>query len=271
MRSFQARRLTNHDTKNFLLQVFEFLQLDYVATTRIRECDDGCFEIAKVPDVIFQAAEADGIRNLRSDYPRICFERALLKRDNGSRYAEYVDLDHPLLKASVSWVLLHWQSIRPECGDKLPVLVDESTDESGSKAIRVVYYVEWKLQNAFQQSKNSKQTLTREAQFIEIDKAGSILTISGAPYLGYRPAFVGDMPMLQTFLDDGWLENSQLSDIVEEFASEELVMPSRDALEIRERERIGKEKTEVLRTLNSLIAREKRQAARFPRTFAAEP
>ena len=263
MEDTQTGRLQTHDTKNFLLRVFDVLQIDYARTNRIRERDGGCFEVASVPGVIIQAAEAEGIRNLRLDYPRICFDRALIRRENDFRGAEFVHPGHPLLKASLSWVLQRWQNLRPDCGDKLPVLVEECADKNGSDSMRVVYYVEWALQNAFQRGQGGGKPITREACFIEIDCADNTISIGAASYLEYQPASVEDLAALHTYLTDEWLAASSLNDVIEGYATEQLVMPSRDAVEARESNRINKERTEVTRSLNSLIAHEKRQVEHF--------
>ena len=263
MEESHTGRLQNYDTKEFLLRVFAFLNRDYARTTKIRKCDDGYFEIVSVPGVIIKAAEAKGIRNLRTEYPRICFERPLMGLVDRTGGAEFVDSRHPLIAASIAWVLERWQDIRPDCGDTFPVLIDESGNFSGIAACRVVYYVDWTLKNAFQLSNGERQALKREAFFVEIDKAGTTKVVGATPNLDYRPACAEELAQLHIHLQDEWLATENLDDLIEEYAAEKLLMPSRDAMESLEWERINRERSEVTRSLDSLIANERRQEAHF--------
>lgn len=256
-------RLQNYDTKEFLWRVFAFLQRDYARTTGIRKCDDGCFEIVRVPGVIIKAAEGKGIRNLRTEYPRISFERPPIGIVDEPGGADFVDSRHPLIAASIAWVMERWQDIRPDCGDTFPVLIDESEEFSWTAACRVVYYVDWTLKNAFQISNGERQVLKREAYFIEIDKAGTTNVAGATPNLDYRPACADELAKLHKHLQDDWLATENLDDKIEEYAAEKLLMPSRDAMESFECERINRERSEVTRSLDSLIANERRQEAHF--------
>ena len=263
MEESHTGRLQNHDTKEFLLRIFAFLNRDYARTNNIRRCDDGSFEIIRIPGVIIEAAEAAGIRNLRAEYHNIWFERSPMGLVNGTRGAEFVHSGHPLLAASIAWVLQRWQEVRPDCGDTFPVLIDESAWSSGMAASRVVYYVEWTLKDAFQLSNGERQVLKREALFIEIDHTGDTRIIGTAPNIDYRPACADELAQLQSHLEDDWLATEDLEDIIEEYVAEKLVMPSRDAMELLARERIDRERSEVTRSLESLITNELRQEAHF--------
>ncbi len=264
-------RLQNHYAKEFLLRVFAFLNRDYVRTAKIRKSDDGCFEIVSVPGVIIRAAEAAGIRNLRTEYPRISFERSTTSFANGTRDAELVHPGHPLLVASIAWVLHRWQNVRPKCGDTFPVLIDESGESSEMIVSRVMYYVEWTLRNAFQLSNGEGRVLKREAYFVEIDRAGETKTFGAAPNLDYRPARADELAPLHSHLEDEWIASEYLDNIIEEYAAENLVMPSMETIESREHARINRERSEVIRSLQSLVAYESGQEAHFQEQMKLYP
>ena len=259
------------DTKDFLLEVFAFLSRDYSRTTSIRQCDDGCFEIVKVPGVIVQAAEDAGIRNLRKEYSRISFAKPPKGLGNKTVNIEYIHPKHPLISASVAWVLQRWQKARPDCGDKIPLLIDENEASGGKAACRVVYCVEWMLRNAHQLSDGKRESLKREAKFVEIDRTGEAKVIGIAPNHNYRPANMEEVAQLHSHLEEDWLATQNLDELIIAYATEELEIPSRNAIEKRENKRIDKERLEVTRNLDSRIRSELRQETHFAKLAQQHP
>ena len=254
MKNAVTGRLQSRDTREFLLRVFDYLPHSVTANS-VRTAVNGYVEVLKVPGVIREAAELKGIGNLRSAYPMICFDRAIARQSNGRREAEFVSAGHPLLQASIAWIETRWDKLRPECGTLMPVLIDENAGRERAY-IRAVYFVEWTLSNDVPRERNRPQLLNREARFIETDGDERFHEVNAAPYLRYRPAAESDLSKIHAFLDADWLNGEELDESIEDFAEEMLVVPSRDAIEARERKRISREMTEVTRSLDSRIEHE---------------
>ncbi len=258
MENREARRLQAADIRDFLLLTFRALP-----TGRIIASGDGFYRVGRVPGVIVQAAEQNGIHNLRTEYSLLCFDRALIREQSRSNNAQLVHTGHPLLEASINWVLQRWQRIRPECGDKLPVLMDNSVGPYETAGLRIVFYAEWTIQNAFQRGESDRQLLASEACFIELDSAGNIRAMEPTLFSGLRPVSTEGMSKIHPYLIDEWISDPEHDEVVEEFAIEQLVKPSRDVVEQREAQRINMERREVLKNLDSLITRERHQERYF--------
>ena len=251
------RRLQAEDLLDFVARAFRLLP-----TGRISHSGGGFYRVGKVPGVIVQAAEQSGIRNLRAEYPRICFDRARMRDEIGSQRGEFVHMGHPLLQASVNWALQRWDRIRPECGERLLVLVDDSPSSADTTDVSLVYYAEWTIRNAVE-AQSGGNVLSREACFIEAKRSGKISTLSSSPFSHLRSVTLEDFSKASPLLNEVLASNEELDEDVEDFAIDRLVDPSADLIREREDERINRERSEVMKNLDALIAEEERQEARF--------
>lgn len=267
-----AGHIQSRDTRDFLIEVFEFIarQSDSrIADIRAQESDR--YEIVKVPGVIPRYAEASGLNQVKSSYRSICFDPSLRNSPNGYHSAELIHPDHPLLKATVGWVLSHWQANTADCGEAFPILVDE---QGKVEAVRMVCQVEWTIQNTYQRSHDFKQVLSQEACFIEIDSNRNFRITGAAPNLDFRHARTADMAALHTKLEQlehTWFSPAATDDFIQNHVHEELVAPRLKEVKAREFKRIDIERKEVVFSLDAQIAHESRQAAHFRRLEELNP
>ena len=272
MEKMGAGSLQTHDTKTFLIGVFDYISCHCASRVAdIRERESGRYEIVKVPGVIREYALANGSNKVKESYRSICFDPDLTRQSDGYIGAQLIHQDHPLLKATIGWALSHWQTVTADCGNAFPVLVDESTELDIRNAVRVVCQVEWTIQNGFQRGQDGKRVLSHEARFIEIDNKGNFRIIGSALDLDIRPASANDMASLHTHLEDDCLSVSASDDFIQNCVSEQLVAPSLEVVKVREFERIAIECKEVILSLDSQIAHEKGQAMQFSQLAEENP
>ena len=265
-----AGRIQTRDTKDFLLSVFDFLRLDYNSKVggEIRERENGRFEVIKVPGVIPEYAYTNGLSQVKDAYRSICFDPDAVHLANGYTVAELIHPEHPLLKATIGWVLSRWQTHSNECGEAYPVLVDEST-ENGT--VRIVCQVEWTIQNDFQREQDGKHALLHEAIFVEIDSNQSFNIIGPGLRFDYRPASAKDISDLYSHFADDRFPPEVSDDFIQVQVIEKLVAPRLKEAKEREFERIDIERNEVVRSLDSQIAHENSQEIRFRKLMEAYP
>lgn len=265
-----AGRLQTRDTKIFLSRVFDYFDLGYKSRVggEMRKRENSRYEITNVPGVITEYADTNGLSRVKKSYRSVCFDPNAVQQSNGYIVAELIHPEHPLLQATIGWVLSHWQTNSNECGEALPVLVDECNELD---AVRMVCQVEWAIRNSFQRGQDSKQALSLEAHFIEIDGKNTFRIIGPAPNLDYRPASAKDIACLHTHLEDDWLSPEASDDFIQTEVSEKIVAPRLVTIKEREFKRIDIERKEVIRSLNSQIAHENRQEIRFRQLEEAYP
>ncbi len=264
MRDTAAGRLQTQDAQRFLVDTFQYISRQCASRVAdIRELGAGTFEVGKVPGVLAVFARTHGLGQVEDSYRSICFDRDLMQHPDGRIVSELIHSEHPLLKATVGWVLSRWNSKRGDCGDAYPVLIDERSE---SDYVRLVYLVEWTVQNDFQRDQDRRQVLSHEAQFVQAEVSHSyqdFKVLGSSPALCFRPATSADMASLHTQLEHDLLDAERSASFVDEQTYELVIAPKLDAIRSRESERIDLECREVLRSLNAQIAHEDHQAEHF--------
>lgn len=264
-------RWTTRDTRDFLLRVFDSLSFDYSsrAGAEIRELEDGCYEIVQVPGVITEYAQHNDISDVRSAYSRVCFEPVPLRLATGFNAPEFIGPGHPLIEATISWVIAHWEKHSPECGEELPVLVDEN--DNGS-VYRVLFYLEWAIHNAIQED----SLIERKAHFVQIDCAGNVSEADAGDHLSFRAVEAKYEAQVVALLGEDWLQDQTFEDHTVAYGNEHLVQPHREEIENREVRQREREIQQVQASLQeeidheqSLIDQYSRQARQRPENAAA--
>lgn len=266
MREADAGGLQTRDAKDFLIGTINYIEnVSLSRVSGIRDLGAGQFELERVPGVIAEFAETHNIDGVKSSYRSVCFDRDLMRQSEGNMGAEFIHREHPLLKAAIGWVLSRWQSVRAECGDAFPILIDERTD---STSVRIVYQLEWSIQNDLQRERGVRHALSDEAQFVQLDHLDSAqrFTMLGtAPDVDYRPATVADMNTLKTLLEHEMFAPEHSAESIEEQVYESLIAPKLDATKTRELKRIAIERTEVINSLDARITHEQERSTYFRR------
>lgn len=108
-------------------------------------------------------------------YERICFEKTKVRRENGAD-AVLITPGHPLLNAVI-------QAVREKTAhamDEWSILVD---DTDSSSMLRLLFAVEDTITSG---ASSSRQTVSKQMHFVEIDETGRGIEGGSAPYLDYR-------------------------------------------------------------------------------------
>ena len=203
----EAGRLQPYYVKAFLLQAFEHFHGGEIA-----ERESGRYEIMKVPQVICDHAKKEGMGGVRREYRRICFDQSSIRLPDRPDKAVFVHPGHPLLDATVSYLLKCERAITLEHG---AMLVDESDNDT---KLRVLFYLDQSIQDAV------PSTISRKIHFVEIDSDGQVREAGVAPpYLDYRPATSRDKEQIKSFLEQDWIKGEELERRTIEYVIEYLV------------------------------------------------
>jgi superfamily II DNA or RNA helicase len=191
-----ARRLQPHFISSFFIEAFTLLG------GSLREREAKRYEITHVPSLIRSRDRLIG----RSDpvmprYERITFEKDLITLQ-GKPLAEFVCPGHPLLDATIDLILERHRDLLKR-GAVLVDPADEGEDP------RMLNYLEHSVQDARTDRSGNRRIVSRQMQFIEIDREGKVRTAGYAPYLDYRPLTDEEKSLLASLMDDPWIKEDQ--------------------------------------------------------------
>ena len=205
MERAEAHRLQPHFIAAFFQKAFIKLG------GKLQKREAGRYEVKYVPPVI-RDHKLDVGQPIPHRYERITFEK---KYVHGKPIAAFVCPGHPLLDATLSAILDHHQNLLRQG----TVLVDENEQSS---EVRVLFYLEHAIQDGRVES-NGKQTIvSRQMQFVEINRDKTVSTPGYAPYLDYRPMTEDERAQITYLLEAPWLSEGLESE-VEDYAIEHLV------------------------------------------------
>ena len=253
-------RVSARSIRDFLLRVFNYLSIDYSPRVggEIRELENGYYKIVRMPGVIVEHATRNGISGIRAEYERISFEPIPVQISTRFDAPEHVGPGHSLLEATVSWVSSHWERSNPDCGEALPVLVDE---DKRSSSLRVLFYLQWAIHNALR----INNLIEQRAQLVQVDDSGNVSLIEAGTYLTFRAASVVEMEHVANLLGEDWHTDQTFADLASAFASEQLVQLHREEVERRETGRRTTEQQQVQASLQAEIAYEQSLVNRYRR------
>ena len=112
-------------------------------------------------------------------YERITFEKELIAVP-GKPLAAFICPGHPLLEATIDLVIERNRDLLK----RGTVLVDEADP---GEEVRTLIYLEHAIQDARVDRSGQRRIVSKQMQFVEIDKQGNTSAAGYAPYLNYRP------------------------------------------------------------------------------------
>jgi superfamily II DNA or RNA helicase len=190
----EARRLQPHFVASFFLEAFRLLG------GTVREREPRRYEITHVPAAIRNRDRLIGTgAPVLSKYERITFHKDLISVP-GKPLAAFVCPGHPLLDATIDLIMERYRDLLKRGA----VLVDPR--EEGGEEIRVLFYLEHSIQDARTDRQGNRRIVSRQMQFVEMDKAGGVRMAGYAPYLDYRPITEEERRLLERELGAEWLK-----------------------------------------------------------------
>ncbi|MBN9390802.1 MAG: DUF3883 domain-containing protein [Chloroflexi bacterium] len=193
MERAEARRFQPHFIAAFFLEAFKHLG------GTIREREPKRYEITFVPAVI-----RNHPRPLNSPdpvlqrYERITFEKSLINVQ-GKPTAAFVCPGHSLLEATQNLILERYRDLLKAGA----VLIDPS--DPGEEP-RALFYLEHSIQDARLDRSGQRHTVSRQVQFVELDRQGGAHPAGYAPYLNYRPLTPDERSQITPVLEADWLK-----------------------------------------------------------------
>lgn len=208
MERAEARRLQPHFIASFFREAFSHLQ------GRLYKPEPGRYEIRHVPGGIYNRSSLGIGKPILRQYERITFEKKKINV-KGKPLAEFVCPGHPLLDATLSAILERHRNLLKQG----TVLIDpnEQSDE-----VRVLFYLEHAIQDERVRSDGNRHVVSRQMQFVEINRDKTVSTPGYAPYLDYRPIDEDERSTIEPVLAADWL-NTNLESEVQDYAVEHLV------------------------------------------------
>ncbi len=196
MERFKARKLQPHFIRAFFLEAFNALNGAW------HERENGRYAINNVPHAIRQQGREKGLGPIARKYERICFDKDDI-RQRHKPDAEFVCPGHALLDAVISLLLRRQRHILTRGA----VLIDPNDP---SDQLRALITLETAIRDALPSHRAEYNIISRDARFIEIDRAGAIHDAGPAPYLDYRPATAAELAQIQPMLEQDWLNGADL-------------------------------------------------------------
>ncbi len=193
MERAEARKLQPHYIGSFFKTAFEHFGGQLLKRESLRH------EIRHVPSEIRLRDRTVGSRApILKAYERVTFHKESV-RVEGKPPATLVAPGHPLLDATVDLMLEKHRDLLREG----TVLVDTTKD--GTEP-RVLFYLEHSITDGRQDTNRNPLTISRQLQFVEINRDGRLVQAGCAPYLDYTPASPEQWQQAQSLLDEPWLK-----------------------------------------------------------------
>ncbi len=212
MEKAQARQLQPHFIKAFFMEALA----RYDGKTYKRESER--YEITYVPTAI---RGRNTNQPVLKKYQRICFEKDKIQQQ-GKPLAALICPGHPLMDALVDLTLDQYRPLLKE-GTVLIDPTDEDTEP------RILWMIDYSIRDGSEQ----QRLISRHLQFVHLYKSGKITLGGDAPYLDYRPAHQDELSLIQTYLDDAWLQQDLESKALE-YATQTLVQEHFQEIKIRQ-------------------------------------
>ena len=202
MERAEARRLQPHYISSFFREAFGLLG------GRVRERESKRYQLTYVPGVIRNRDRIIGVGEpVLPRYERITFEKHLIALQ-GKPLAAFVCPGHPLLDATLDLILERHRDLLRQGA----ALVDSQGE---SDDLRVLFYLEHKIQDGRIHRDGARWIVSRQMQFLEIDRNDTVRQPGYAPYLDYRPITDDERPLVTNVLEAEWLSGDLDSRIIE--------------------------------------------------------
>jgi superfamily II DNA or RNA helicase len=218
MERVEARRLQPHFIESYFLAAFNELG------GLIREREPRRYEITHVPAALRHRDRQTGVGDpVLVRYERVTFEKNLIAVP-GKPLAEFISPGHPLLQA-VSDVTLERHRDLLKTG---AVLVDDRADATNPRALLCLEHA---IQDARTDRAGNRRVISRQMQFVEIDRDGRCSPAGYAPYLDYRPLKAEELAAAADLLRDPGF-NKELESQATSYAIAQLL--PRHIMDVRE-------------------------------------
>ncbi|MBU2550011.1 MAG: DUF3883 domain-containing protein [Proteobacteria bacterium] len=209
MERAEARRLQPHYIASFFLKAFQMLG------GNCSEREPRRYELKHVPALVRNRDRLIGrAEPVLPRYERICFEKELISVP-GRPLAAFICPGHPLLDAVIDLILERYRNLLKQGA----IFVD---DDDASEDIRALFYIEHSIQDARITKHGAPRIVSRQMQFVEIDRLDRTRNAGYAPYLDYRPLKNDEKSQVMPALEQAWL-NEDLESRVNSYAITSLV------------------------------------------------
>ncbi|MCA9216610.1 MAG: DEAD/DEAH box helicase, partial [Planctomycetales bacterium] len=228
MERANARRLQPHYISSFFQSALTLLG------GQMRERETDRFEITRVPSVVRARDRIIGTREtVLKRYQRATFKKELINVQ-GNPKAAFICPGHPLLDSVIDIILERYRDVLKQGA----ILVDETAPDENVRAI-------FCLENSIQDGRPVKGTsrrrvVSRQLQFVSIDKQQNVQTAGSAPYLDLRGATEEEINLIEPLLQESWL-NASLEKRATSYAISEIV--PRHLQEVKHRRELLVDKT----------------------------
>ncbi len=246
IQSAYADRIKPSDIRDFLVRAFKLASPD---SSLIRELGGEFYEIAEVPADIDMHALIHDNADLSPSYRRVYFDPAISPGALEYDASELIDLEHPLLKATMSWLSSKYRKL-DGIETAIPVFVDDNDD---SEEYRILFYLEWKIRNA----EPKDNTIERRARFLEIEDGGYATEVDASSALSYQAMQMRHNEKITAMLSQSSLQDQAADSYAEDYAAHNYVEPHLEEVRKRELRRRETEKCQVEERLKAEINYEK--------------
>ncbi|MCC6627937.1 MAG: DUF3883 domain-containing protein [Chloroflexi bacterium] len=231
MERADAHRLQPHFIAAFFLEAFTLLG------GRVHEREARRYEVTHVPPVVRQRDRQIGVsRPVLPRYERITFEKTLIGVPD-KPLADLVCPGHPLLDAIIDLILeRHRDQMK-----RGAVLVDPT--DAGTE-VRALFYLEHALQDGRTTRRGERLVVSRQLQFVALDRHGQAHPAGAAPYLDLRPATEAELAAVEPLLTAEWLSRD-LEQQALAYAVTELVPPHLAEVRGRKEELVARARVAV--------------------------
>lgn len=194
MERANARRLQPHYISAFFQSALNLLG------GQIRERETDRFEITRVPGVVRSRDRVIGTREtVLKRYQRATFQKELVDVQ-GKPKAAFICPGHPLLDSVIDIVLERYRDVLKQGA----ILVDETAADENVRAI-------FCLENSINDGRPVKGTsrrrvVSRQLQFVSIDKDQNVHSAGFAPYLDLRGATAEEAELVEPLLRESWID-----------------------------------------------------------------
>jgi hypothetical protein len=226
MERIETRKLQPHFISAFFREAFAHLGGTY------KEREAKRYEITHVPSLIRQRDRVIGTGDtVLTRYERVTFEKTLITVD-GKPPASFLCPGHPLLDATTDIILERHRDLLK----RGTVLVDL---ENKSETVRALFFLDHMIQDGRTDAQGNRRMISRQMQFVEIDRDGSVCDAGYAPYLDYRPVTDEERTLLENVLDQPWLRADLESQVVG-YAAEHIVPRHLEQVKTRKEQLVQK-------------------------------
>ena len=238
MEEANLRRLQPHFIREFFTKAFRSLG------GRLEPRSDGAWCIRFVPASVKAHDRIAGTRAVVVDsYERVVFDKSAIEHGAGHVTA-LVGPGHPLFDATLAVVRERHESLLKQGA----ILVDDRDEVEGDTDPSALIVLEHEIRDGQVLRDGRKRVVSREIQFVQLDRDGTVRDAGFAPHLDLRPATDDEAALVDQLLEDDFFER-ELEQRAVSHALGGLVPEHRRRVESVRRPRLEKTRTAMKRRL----------------------